>query len=281
MSTPEPPTPSASEHLCGYQVRSWLTAQNTALCVTDGGRLLILKTLPEECLPGGQLHPSVRDRLMRVKELAHRQVANFIGVERQDGGKAYLVWEYVEGISFAEYLAGVCRTSREMLLMLRELILATEGLHALGLIHGSLHPQNVIIRPTNELVLTHISPLLHHEPQVDCDAVGSLLLQAIRARGEGDTRLGRLLGDHVLRGMPMLALAGEISRLVESPEEGGALPVEDPAVEGRFRRKALYSAAGCAGAAAAAALAAYLLLQSSVDAPQRPPEAPAALLQPR
>jgi len=131
------------------------------------------------------------------------------------------------------------------------------------------------------LRLTHISPLLHHQTDVDYDAVARLLLQVISTRDDAQTRLSRLIAQKIARRTPMLELAGEISRLVEAREDDVAPPAEHPSVDRRFRRKALYSAAGCTVAAVVITLAGYWLLRGGVDAPQRPPEAPTELLQPK
>ncbi len=280
MTTQTAPTPPGAQQICGYPVQSYLAPGRTALCAGDGGRLLVLQPLPQECLQGAQLHASVRQRLTRVKELAHRQVATFIGVQR-DRDDTWLVWHYVEGTSLRDYLADPTHSPREILLMLRELMLAVEGLHALGIVHGAIHGQNVIIGKTGELTLTHISPLLHHETDVDYDALAMLLQQVISTREGGETRLSKLITQKIARRTSMLELAGEISRLVDAPADETSTPVADPSGERQFRRKALYSAVGCAAGAAVVALAAYLLLAGRGDAPQRPPEAPAALLQPR
>lgn len=280
MTTQPAQPPPGTQEICGYPVQSWLAPDRTALCAGDSGRLLVLQRLPQECLQGAQLHGSVRDRLTRVKELAHRQVASFIGVER-DRGDAWLVWQYIDGVSLRDYLADPARSPREALLMLRELMLAVAGLHALGIVHGAIHPQNVIISKTGDLRLTHISPLLHHETDVDYDALAILLQQVMSTRSGGETRLSRLITQKIARRTSMLELAGEISRLVDAPQDDTTAPVAEASGERQFRKKALYSAIGCAAAAAVVALTAYLLLAGRGDAPQRPPEAPAALLQPK
>lgn len=281
MDTQRAPTPAATREVCGYPLHSWLAEGRTALCSSDGGRLLVLKRLPNECLQGTQLHASVRDRLTRVKELAHRQVANFVGVERDRGGDAWLVWEYIDGEPLDKYLANPSRSPRQVLLMLRELMLAVEGLHALGIVHGAIHPQNVIVGQTGELRLTHVSPLLHHDPDADYDAVAVLLQQVIGTRDDAQTRLSRLIAQKIADRAPMPELAGEISRLVDASQDEITAPMADTSMERRFRRKALYGAAGCAAAAVIVGVVAYLLLRSNGDAPQRPPEAPAELLRPR
>ena len=64
--------------LCAVSEQGWV---GTAA----GGRRVVLKRLDEDCLWKGQLHPSVKDRLARVRELAHQGVANLHGVERDQG----------------------------------------------------------------------------------------------------------------------------------------------------------------------------------------------------
>ena len=106
----------------------------------------------------GSLHPSVRDRLTRVRELAHGSVANLFGVERE-GDVAYLMWEYVEGIPF-DLFAGANRAPHETAMAARELVMAVDLLHMQGIVHGALIGSNVIIVPAGGVRLTHISPLL-------------------------------------------------------------------------------------------------------------------------
>src|SRR5687767_3053812 len=62
----------------------------------EAGRRVVLKELDSDCLMRGQLHPMIKDRLERVRDLAHLGVAQLFGVVR-DGERALLVWEYVEG----------------------------------------------------------------------------------------------------------------------------------------------------------------------------------------
>ena len=67
-----------------------------------GGRTVVLKKLDDDCLLDGQLHPSIKLRLERVRELPVRCVANFLGVERDGAGVAQMVWEFVRGTPLAE-----------------------------------------------------------------------------------------------------------------------------------------------------------------------------------
>src|SRR5881227_419589 len=90
------------DEIGGYEVLEPLgQAAESALAVAPGNRRVVLKLLDPDCLlrpaPNPKLHPSIRDRLARVRELAHAGVANLYGVEH-DAGRVYLVWEFIDGV---------------------------------------------------------------------------------------------------------------------------------------------------------------------------------------
>src|SRR4051812_41066070 len=99
--------------VCGYAIDSALSDDGCYLAIGPGGRGITIKRMEDDCLLKGQLHPAVRDRLGRVREIAHGGVANLFGVER-DGAAAWLVWEYVEGKPFDAYAADPARSLREL-----------------------------------------------------------------------------------------------------------------------------------------------------------------------
>jgi hypothetical protein len=101
-------------------------------------------------------------------------VASLYGVERE-GEQAYLVWEYVDGATWEEHVGGGQMPEKAPAALRRELKAAVESLHALGIVHGALHERNVLVRPDGRVILTHISPLLYNDPEVDRDAVRELL----------------------------------------------------------------------------------------------------------
>src|SRR5215213_7746608 len=92
----QPPPQSQPVELCGYSVVESLTPDATYLAIGPGGRGVTLKKLDPDCLHRGLIHPDVRDRLSRVRELAHAGVANLFGVGKA-GDDAWLIWEYLEG----------------------------------------------------------------------------------------------------------------------------------------------------------------------------------------
>src|SRR5689334_3883742 len=104
--------------LCGYCVDRALAPDQSYLATGPGGRKVVLKRVDEDCLLGNQLHPSIKERLSRVRELAHGGVANLHGVER-DADAAWLVWEFVQGPTFDEYVADPQRTPRDLMVLAR------------------------------------------------------------------------------------------------------------------------------------------------------------------
>lgn len=134
---------------------------------------IVRKPIDSDCLFGGQLHPSVADRLARVRDLPVMAMANLRSVDRDASG-VWLVWEYIEGKPLPEYLAG--RPDPEELDRIRrDLSGVVEQIHAHGIVHGAIHANNVIIDLQGRVRMTHISPLLYSDPEQDNEALHELL----------------------------------------------------------------------------------------------------------
>jgi serine/threonine-protein kinase len=220
--------------------------------------------MDDDCLLRGDLHPSIRERLSRVRELAHGGVANLFGVARDrpgsdenaenaggdnNGGGAWLIWEYVEGEPFSDFAAAPSRSLRELAAAGRETALVLDLLHMQGIVHGAIGGGNVIVTPTGSVRLTHVSPLLYSDPGPDAEAVVHLLESAVAARGEAESPLGTLLAQGRTEKMGLRPLAARLAALVESREldDFAAAAARDD----RPRRRARYAAAivACVGLA--------------------------------
>lgn len=261
----------------GYQVISALLPEQSWLCTAAGGRRMVLKTLDEDCLWKGQLHPNIKDRLGRVRELAHSGVANLYGVER-DADLIYMAWEYVEGDTLEERARSSRSGRRDFMVLARELVLGVEMLHARGIVHGALKGSNVIVDTEGRLVMTHISPLLYCEPSEDVQALIGLLIDLLEERGEGDSALARLLREEEAEEVSLRRLAAKIGAMIEARDTG---PAEAPERgQGRAIRKR--SLAG-AGATAVVAVGLFFALRHYGNArtpkPPAPPEAAPAAMQ--
>ena len=208
--------------LCGYPVDSLLSpAGESFLAVGPGGRGVVLKRMPAETIVKGQLHPSIRERLSRVREIAHAGLANLHGVGREGDG-AWLIWEYVDGQTFDAYSAAAPRTPRELASFGRELALTLESLHMLGVVHGALSGSNVFLTPRGTVRITHVSPLLYTDPAADADAAVDLLRAAVAQHGgqKGNWPLAKVLDEAAQDGWPLRVLAARLAALIEARQPG-------------------------------------------------------------
>lgn len=238
----------ATAEVCGYTVARALS-DNCYLVIGPAGRGVGLKRLDDDCLLKGQLHPSVKERLARVRELAHAGVANLHGVER-DSGAAWLVWEYLDGRTFDDYAADPARLLRDLAVAGRELALALDLLHMQGIVHGAVHGANVVIDRGGAVRLTHVSPLLYSDPAEDARAVVRLLESAVATRGGENSALGWLLARAREEDVPLRTLAARLAALIESRELDAPPPAPDPRpTPRRLTRYAAWAvlAAGAAG----------------------------------
>ena len=254
-------TSEAPAAVCGYTVDSTLSDDGCYLAIGPGGRGVTLRRLEDDCILKGQLHPAVKERLERVREIAHGGVANLFGVER-DGGAAWLVWEYLPGDPFDAYAANPERSLRDLAAAGREVALAVDLLHMQGIVHGAVHAGNVIVSPAGPVRLTHVSPLLYDDPQHDADAVLAMLESALSLRGGENSSLGWLLARAREERPGLRALAAQLAALVESRELDDAGGGETEAEDQRPRRRALYTAAVVAALGVSAGMLAWRLAVS-------------------
>ena len=234
--------------LSGYPVVETLAPDACYLAIGPGGRGVALKKLDPDCLLGRLLHPDVRDRMSRVRELAHTGVANFYGVGKEVD-EAWLIWEYVQGKPFADYATDHCRTPRDLVLLTRELVLTVESLHTQGIVHGSITSGNVIVAPGGTIRLTHVSPLLYTDPADDAEALADMLDGVLEERGERAGPLGRLMAEARHAQMPLRVLAARLATLADArdPANGfagsaGGSSGSSSRRERRTRRRALLGA---------------------------------------
>ena len=264
----------------GYEVVQELAA-DTALAMAEGNRPVVLKTLDPDCLSiagsTSKLHPTIRDRLARVRELAHGRVANLHGVER-DRGMAYLIWEYIPGQTIEEWGADTTNSPRDLLLAARDLILIVEALHARGIVHGAIHEQNVIVDPHGQLRLTHLSPLLYNDPQHDMASIADLLNTIAARRGEAAWSLASLVIEATKPDATLRRMGAAAASLIDLRRDESI----DAAAEQEDIRRRGTSRLGALAAVAAAVALALVIKRYAVQFDSKlphPPEAPRAMVE--
>jgi hypothetical protein len=162
---------TASEDLSDYQLIETLTPDRTFLCSDASSNVVVLVRLEDDCLYRGGLHPSIRDRLARIRQLPHPRVATLRGVERWNDFP-FIVWIYLDGETWENSIGLNPDLFPQRASSLTNSVL---GLHELGLVHGNLHGRNVIVQPDGHPWLTQLSPYLYTDPAVDASALIQLL----------------------------------------------------------------------------------------------------------
>jgi len=242
----------------GYRLLQELVSGQTFLCADVSENIVILKKLEDDCLHRSQLHPSIRDRLARVRELAHARIATLRSVERYEGS-ACMVWIYLDGESWSESLA---MPALNLLKLCRDLAAGVDSLHEIGIVHGNIHGRNVIVRPDRQVWLTHVSPYLYTDANVDIAAVIELLRQAgERLPVDVAMRFSELVmelesGHRTLR---------EFSHVVMDVLE---LPVESEAVAAAKEREYRFSSLLAAASIAVVGIAVWFIVQEKLERPK-------------
>jgi tRNA A-37 threonylcarbamoyl transferase component Bud32 len=229
--------------------------------ITRAGRKIVLKKLDDDCLLDGQLHPSIKLRLERVRELPVRCVANFLGVERDDAGVAQMVWEFVPGAPLVDL------KTADWLKLSREVVLAVQSLHAAGIVHGAIHAGNVILDDAGDIRLTHVSPLLYTDP--DHDAVDVIaMLDALVSEHAPATPLAEMFAEASRQRITLSELYARLAEVNAEPR------VEEiPPRERNPRLRYLLAAALIALIGIAMSLAIYWRLTADESQPYAPPVA--------
>src|SRR4051812_39150961 len=105
-------------------------------------RRVALKCLTSPALASGESHGRVLREARAVARLTHPNIAGIYDVLEQDG-RAFIVMEYVEGISLAAHLAHGPLPPAEVRMIGRQLASALTAAHAHGVVHRDLKPANI------------------------------------------------------------------------------------------------------------------------------------------
>jgi hypothetical protein len=264
----------------GYRILRELVPDSTAMALAPGNRILVLKTLDPDCLlrtgANPKLHPNIRDRLARVRELAHGRVANLYSVEH-DHGRAYLVWEYMAGQTLEEWAATNGVSQRDLLTTARELILTVEALHARGIVHGAIHGRNVIVDAAGRLKLTHVSPLLYNDPRHDLNSVAEMFRALAAKRGEAGSPLQNLASEAEEPDGTLRSMGTRVGLLIDLRKDEASDAVER-AADARRRRRSRLAAAMAVLVAIAISFGVKHYVRHLAPTSPVPPEAPPAAM---
>jgi hypothetical protein len=200
----------------GYRLLQELVSGRTFLCCDVSENIVVLKKLDDDCLHRQQLHPSIKDRLSHVRELAHPRMATLRSVERWNG-LACMVWIYLDGNTWEDAAAN---TNRNLPELCSALAATVDALHEIGIVHGSLHARNVIVRPDRQVWLTDVSPYLYTDPRADIAAFVKLMrVIAGRLPANASPRFLHLVDELEAGSRSLREFSHQVSKADQAPAE--------------------------------------------------------------
>lgn len=153
-----------------FEVRELLaerTASNLYLAQdVEADRPVFLEILHPFINSNASLALQFRQRMERVAQLEHPNIAavHEVGVSPEE--VLYAAIKYVPGVSLAQKLAGaVPFTAIEALAFVRDIASALEIAHSAGIIHHDLRPENIIVSGDNKPILIDLGvPVVANVP---------------------------------------------------------------------------------------------------------------------
>ena len=126
----------------------------------------------------GKLEPAEIDKFLRearaAAQLRHPNIVSVFEVGREDD-TVFIVCDYVEGVSLAEWLAGKRVSAREAARLCRKVASALEHAHEQGVIHRDIKPGNILLDAKGEPHLTDFGLARREAGEVTMTLDGQLL----------------------------------------------------------------------------------------------------------
>ena len=140
----------------------------------------------------GRLEPGEVEKLLRearaAAQLHHPNIVSVFEVGREEE-LVYIVCDFVEGVSLADWLAGKRVSPREAARLCRKIASALEHAHGQGVIHRDIKPGNILLDAAGEPHLTDFGLARREAGEVTMTLDGQLLgtpayMSPEQARGE-------------------------------------------------------------------------------------------------
>ena len=110
------------------------------------GRQAALKLLPTHLVNNPERVRRFQREARTASALNHPNIITIYDFG-QEGGRDYIVTEYVEGRTLREYVGKPDLTLKQILDVVIQVASALEAAHAAGIVHRDIKPENIMLRP--------------------------------------------------------------------------------------------------------------------------------------
>ena len=114
--------------------------------------VVALKVLDRECVGDPEALERLKRELVLARRVTHRHVIRTHDFGELDG-VAFISMEYVPGTTLRHLLAHGPLPLAAAMRVARQLLAGLEAAHAMGVLHGDLKPENVLVEPTGNIKL--------------------------------------------------------------------------------------------------------------------------------
>ena len=114
--------------------------------------VVALKVLDRECVGDPEALERLKRELVLARRVTHRHVLRTHDFGELDG-VAFISMEYVPGTTLRSLLAHGPLPLAAAMRVARQLLAGLEAAHAMGVLHGDLKPENVLVEPTGNIKL--------------------------------------------------------------------------------------------------------------------------------
>ncbi len=128
--------------------------------------------------PGGDSAAEMLHAAVKASRVSHTHLADVYDAV-DEGAKAYVVREWVEGVSLREAVAEAPMEPERATTVAHAIAEAVAAFHAAGLTHGNIHPGTVMLGDEGQVLLVDARSDDTATPDTDVRAVGAVLYAAL------------------------------------------------------------------------------------------------------